>query len=40
MIESCARKYEQSVTQMLDEVVAWSAALKPMRKRVGAGVPG
>ena len=32
--------HEKSVTAMLDEVVAWSAALKPMRERVEAGVPG
>jgi NAD(P)H-dependent FMN reductase len=32
--------HEKSVTAMLDEVVAWSGALKTVRERVEAGVPG
>ena len=35
-----AQHHEKSVTAMLDEVVAWSGALKTVRERVEAGVPG
>ncbi|MBZ2208346.1 NADPH-dependent FMN reductase [Massilia soli] len=32
--------HEKSVTTMLDELVSWSGALKTVRERVEAGVPG
>jgi hypothetical protein len=30
-----AAHHEQSVTAMLDQVVAWSGALKPLREKQG-----
>ena len=34
------KHHEKSVTTMLDELVSWSGALKTVRERVEAGVPG